>query len=60
MKRLLLCGILILALSGCAEPVMGGALSFPNEGQPPAAPMTAEKLRELGGAYWDEDGGKVL
>jgi hypothetical protein len=39
---------------------MGWGLSFPNEGQPPAAPMTAEKLRELGGAYWDEDGGKVL
>ena len=60
MKRLIFCGVLILALSGCAEPVMGWGLSFPNEGQPPAAPMTAEKLRELGGAYWDVDGGKVL
>ena len=60
MKRLIFCGILILLLSGCAAPVRGWGLSFPNEGQPPAAPMTAEKLRELGGAYWDEDGGKVL
>ena len=41
MKRLLLCGILILLLSGCAEPVMGWGLSFQTEGLPPAAPMTA-------------------
>ena len=60
MKRLIFCGILILLLSGCAEPVMGWGLSFQTEGLPPAAPMTAEKLRELGGAYWDENGGKVL
>ena len=60
MKRLIFCGVLILALSGCAEPVMGWGLSFQTEGLPPAAPMTAEKLRELGGAYWDADGGKVL
>ena len=60
MKRLIFCGILILLPSGCAEPVMGWGLSFQTEGLPPAAPMTAEKLRELGGAYWDEDGGKVL
>ena len=51
MKRLIFCGILILLLSGCAEPVMGWGLSFQTEGLPPAAPMTAEKLRELGGAY---------
>ena len=60
MKRLIFCGVLILALSGCAEPVMGWGLSFQTEGLPPAAPMTAEKLQELGGAYWDGDGGKVL
>ena len=36
MKRLIFCGVLILALSGCAEPVMGWGLSFPYEGQPPA------------------------
>ena len=60
MKRLIFCGILILLLSGCAEPVMGWGLSFQTEGLPPAAPMTAEKLQELGGAYWDADGEKVL
>ena len=64
MKRLIVCGILIFVLAAVliprSEPVMGWGLSFPNEGQPPAAPVTPEKLRELGGAYWDEDGGKVL
>lgn len=60
MKRLIFCGILILAMSGCAEPVMGWGLSFQNEGQPPAGPMTPERLKELGAAYVDEDGGKVL
>ena len=64
MKRLIFCGILIFALTAAllprAEPVMGWGLSFQVEGQPPAAPVTAQKLRELGGAYWDEDGAKVL
>ena len=64
MKRLIFCGILILALAATliprAEPVMGWGLSFQQEGQPPAAPMTPQRLRELGGAYRDEDGGKVL
>ena len=64
MKRLIFCGILILlfaaALCPRAEPVMGWGLSFQNEGQPPAAPMTPERLKELGAAYVDEDGGKVL
>ena len=64
MKRLIVCGILIFVLAAAliprSEPVMGWGLSFPNEGQPPAAPVTPEKLRELGGAYRDEDGGKVL
>ena len=64
MKRLIFCGILFFALTAAllprAEPVMGWGLSFQSEGQPPAAPMTPEKLRELGGAYWDEDGAKVL
>ena len=64
MKRLIFCGILIFALAAAllprAEPVMGWGLSFQVEGQPPAAPVTAQKLRELGGAYWDEDGAKVL
>ena len=64
MKRLIFCGILMFALAAAliprAEPVMGWGLSFQQEGQPPAAPMTAEKLRALGGAYVDEGGGKVL
>ncbi len=51
---------LAAALLPRAEPVMGWGLSFQQEGQPPAAPMTPEKLRKLGGAYWDEDGGKVI
>ena len=58
MKRSIFCGLLILALSACAQPVMGWGLSFQTEGQAPAAPMTQEKLRALGGAYLGE--GKVL
>ena len=64
MKRILAVLVLILLLSPVLfprpEPVMGWGLSFPQEGQPPAAPQPAAKLRELGGAYVDEDGGKVL
>ena len=64
MKRLMICGLLILALAAALiprpVPVMGWGLSFQREGQPPAAPMTPQRLRELGGAYLDEDGGKVL
>ena len=64
MKRLIFCGVLILALAAAmvprAEPVMGWGLSFQTAHQPPAAPMTAQRLRELGGAYLDEDGGKVI
>lgn len=64
MKRIMIALILILLLSAALlprpEPVMGWGLSFPKEGQPPAAPQPAAKLRELGGAYLDGDGGKVL
>ena len=64
MKRLFFCAVLILALVAVriprAEPVMGWGLSFQTEGQPPAAPMTPGRLKELEGAYLDEDGGKVL
>lgn len=64
MKRLIFCGVLILALAAAmvprAEPVMGWGLSFQTAHQPPAAPMTAQRLQELGGAYLDEDGGKVI
>ena len=64
MKRIAIALVSVLLLAAVllprAEPVMGWGLSFPNEGQPPAAPVTPQKLRELGGAYWDEDGGKAL
>lgn len=64
MKRIVIALVLVLLLTAAllprAEPVMGWGLSFQVEGQPPAAPMTPEKLRELGAAYWDEDGSKVL
>ena len=64
MKRLIFCGILIFLLAAAlcprSEPVMGWGLSFQVEGQPPAGPMTPERLKELGAAYVDEDGGKVL
>ena len=64
MKRIVIALVLVLLLTAAllprAEPVMGWGLSFQAEGQPPAAPVTAQKLRELGGAYWDEDGAKVL
>ena len=64
MKRIVIALVLVLLLTAAllprAEPVMGWGLSFQNEGQPPAAPMTPEKLRELGGAYVDADGGRVL
>ena len=64
MKRIAIALVSVLLLAAAliprAEPVMGWGLSFPAEGQPPAAPMTPEKLRELGGAYWDADGGGVL
>ena len=64
MKRIVIALVLVLLLAAAllprAEPVMGWGLSFQVEGQPPAAPVTAQKLRELGGAYWDEDGAKVL
>ena len=57
MKRLMICGLLILALAAALiprpVPVMGWGLAL-------AAPMTPQRLRELGGAYLDEDGGKVL
>ena len=64
MKRILIPLVLLLALAASmlprAQPVMGWGLSFQREGQPPAAPMTPERLGELGGAYVDADGGKVI
>ena len=56
-----LSGVLLLAAAlEQAVPTGSWGLSFPTEGQPPAAPMSPERLRELEGAYWDSDGGKVL
>ena len=56
-----LSGVLLLGMAlARAVPTGSWGLSFPSQGQPPAAPMSAERLRELDGAYWDADGGKVL
>ena len=56
-----LSGVLLLGMAlDRAVPTGSWGLSFPSQGQPPAAPMSAERLRELDGAYWDADGGKVL
>ena len=52
--------LLLAALPGRAVPTAGWGLSFQTEGQAPAGPVRPEKLRELGAAYVDEDGGKVL
>ena len=58
---LLLVGAMLIAgRLGAAVPTGGWGLSFPTEGQPPAGPLSAEKLAELDAAYLDPDGGKVL
>ena len=43
-----------------AVPANGWGLSFQTPGGAPAGPVSQEKLGELGGAYLDPDGGKVL
>ena len=45
---------------GRAVPTGGWGLSFQTPGVAPAGPVGPERLRELGGAYLDPDGGKVL
>ena len=45
---------------GRAVPTGGWGLSFQTPGGAPAGPVGPEQLRELGGAYLDPDGGKVL
>ena len=45
---------------GRAVPTGGWGLSFQTPGAAPAGPVGPERLRELGGAYLDPDGGKVL
>ena len=57
----LLCGGLALSVwMGEAVPAGSWGLSFSESGAAPAGPVSAEKLEELGGAYLDRDGGKVL
>ena len=53
-------GMLLAGFWGNAVPTGGWGLSFQTEGQAPAGPLSAEKLKELDGAYLDPDGGKVL
>ena len=43
-----------------AVPTAGWGLAFPVPGDAPAAPESPDRLRELGAAYLDPDGGKVL
>ena len=43
-----------------AVPANGWGLSFQTPGAAPVGPVSQEKLGELGGAYLDPDGGKVL
>ena len=45
---------------GRAVPTGGWGLSFQTPGVAPAGPVGPERLAELGGAYLDPDGGKVL
>ena len=45
---------------GRAVPTGGWGLSFQTPGGAPAGPVGPERLAELGGAYLDPDGGKVL
>ena len=57
----LLCGALLLAGNGeRAVPAGSWGLSFQQSGAAPAGPVSPETLAELGGAYLDRDGGKVL
>ena len=43
-----------------AVPTAGWGLAFPVPGDAPSAPESPDRLRELGAAYLDPDGGKVL
>ena len=56
-----LSGVLLLGMAlDRAVPTGSWGLSFQTPAQPPSAPMSPERLRELDGAYCDPDGGKVL
>ena len=53
-------GAILGAWSLRAEPAMSWGLSFQNSGGVPTGPMSQQRLSELGAAYLDADGGKVL
>ncbi len=58
-------GLLSLVLLAAGEltralPAGSWGLSFGEPGAAPAGPVSQQRLRELDGAYLDEDGGKVL
>ena len=52
--------LLLASARSAAVPTGSWGLSFEEAGQAPAAPVSPERLRELEGAYWDPEGGKVL
>ena len=56
----LLMGALLGVWTSRAVPTAGWGLSFGNPGAAPAGPLSQQWLSELGAAYLDEDGGKVL
>ena len=56
----LLMGALLGVWTSRAVPTAGWGLSFGNPGAAPAGPLSQQRLSELGAAYLDEDGGKVL
>ena len=56
----LLMGALLGVWTSRAVPTAGWGLSFGNPGAAPAGPLSQQRLSELGAAYLDEDGGRVL
>ena len=56
----LLMGALLGVWTSRAVPTAGWGQSFGNPGAAPAGPLSQQRLSELGAAYLDEDGGKVL
>ena len=56
----LLMGALLGVWTSRAVPTVGWGLSFGNPGAAPAGPLSQQRLSELGAAYLDGDGGKVL
>ena len=56
----LLMGALLGVWTSRAVPTPRWGLSFGTPGAAPAGPLSQQRLSELGAAYLDEDGGKVL